>query len=61
MTIPNVSPNREPVRWRLWWRFGFTPICRLIGLLPIAEWRKEAWITPIDFWAMDHIGSRRSK
>lgn len=53
-------PMTEPLRWRLWWRFGFPPVIRFISLLPIAEWRQERWIQRVDFWAMDHIGRRRN-
>jgi len=48
-----------PLRWRLWWRFGFRPILRVLRWLPIAEWRREHWSWRIDCWAMDHIGRNR--
>jgi hypothetical protein len=48
--------DRDPLAWRLWWRFGFPPILRVIRLIPVAEWRRERWAQRIDFWAMDHIG-----
>ncbi len=54
--IPSVNVPKSPLRWRLWWRFAFTPFNRVVTALPISEWRKEAIVTPVDFWAMDHIG-----
>jgi hypothetical protein len=58
-TIPGPGTDDHPVVWRLWWRFGFMPITRLIGLIPVAEWRRETWVWRLDVWAMRHIGTIR--
>jgi hypothetical protein len=41
-TIPGPGTDDRPVVWRLWWRFGFGPIIRLINFVPVPEWRREA-------------------
>jgi hypothetical protein len=51
----DLSPS--PLRWRLWWRFGFGPLIRLINLVPTAEWRRETWVWRLDIWGMDHFGT----
>ena len=58
-TIPGPGTDDRPVVWRLWWRFGFGPIIRLINLVPVPEWRREMWVYRLDIWAMDHIGPIR--
>ena len=57
--IPGPGRDDRPLLWRLWWRLAFTPFCRVVGLLPISEWRDEAIVTRVDIWAMDHIGRIR--
>lgn len=58
-TIPGPGTDDRPIVWRLWWQFVFTPLNRVVTLLPIAEWRQEAWVTRVDIWAMRHIGPIR--
>lgn len=60
MIEPKVIRDDRPLRWRIWWTFGFTPILWLLRFVPAAEWRKEHWVWHLDTWAMDHIGRRRS-
>jgi hypothetical protein len=59
MNPEKYAGRPPPLRWRLWWRFGFGPILRMLRLLPIAEWRREQWSWRLDIWAMDHIGRKR--
>ena len=56
MTILERPGLHSPLRWHLWWRFGFGPILRILRVVPIAEWRRETWGWRLDIWAMDHIG-----
>jgi len=53
MTEIPKEVQRPPRGWRLWWRLGFTPYCRIVYLLTRDEYRREAWITAVDRWAMD--------
>jgi hypothetical protein len=57
--IPNYHVGRGPVLWRIWWRFGWGPVIRLVNMVPVAEYRCEHWLWRIDIWAMDHIGKVR--
>jgi hypothetical protein len=53
MSDPKFVRDNRPLRWRIWWRFGFIPIVRIIGWLPIPEWRRDAWVRAVDIWSMD--------
>ena len=57
--MPLTLLSRPPLRWRLWWRFGFRAVIAIVKRLPIDEWRQESWIWHVDIWAMDHIGRQR--
>ena len=50
---PKAISEPPPFGWRIWWRFGFTPFCRIVYLLTRDDRRREAWITPVDIWAMN--------
>lgn len=50
---PKAISERPPLGWRLWWRLGFIPYCRLVHLLTRSEIRREAWISRVDIWAMN--------